>query len=89
MTATLVALSTSTMSRPSYAIYSCIGPFCTCKGDTDCNDMFTTVCKDTGSCKVDNNDNTTCSCVKKPSSEAPANKSKSPVAPVEGLKKSN
>jgi hypothetical protein len=48
-----------------YAAPSCNGTTCSCAGDTDCNDMFTNYCKETGgSC---DNAKGTCTCTQKAS----------------------
>jgi hypothetical protein len=62
--AALFVLSVGNM--PAHATFKCEGTACTCSGDADCNDMFSKSCgKDNGSCTVDNNGGTKCSCTKK------------------------
>ena len=45
--------------------FSCGGGSCTCAGDADCNDMFSTdVCGDVASCQEGPDGSVTCACLR-------------------------
>ena len=70
---------------PALADISCGSVTCTCKGDAECNDMFTNRCSDApATCKDNNNGETSCTCFKKPSTATGSGKAK--PGKVEGIK---
>jgi hypothetical protein len=44
--------------------FTCSGLHCSCSGDDDCNDMFSTVCGDIASCTEDDSGGVVCECLR-------------------------
>ncbi len=80
------------VSTPDQAAPICSAGTCTCKGDDECNDMFSNKCADTkgsASCQV-TGDATVCHCAEKivnsPSQSAPPKIGLGAAQPVQTIK---